>query len=109
MPPNTQNPLIIAAYVVGIMLSLPVIFALIKLIAFMVTATNKLDSLVTDVAQVKKDVGSMRRSADSEAQATEISFFVLETDVNALQEKAGLARREYPDRRVGPLDRRATG
>lgn len=106
MPPSTQNPLIIAAYVVGILLSLPVLVVLFKAVFFIAGATNKLDTVVTDVAQMKKDVGSLRHSVGDSAQEVELSLFVIETDVNALQEKAGLAQRAYPDRRTGPLDRR---
>lgn len=106
MPPSTSNPLVIAAYVVGILLSLPFLYALVKLIFFLSGATIKLDTVVTDVAQMKKDVGSLRHSVGDGAQEVELSLFVIENDVNALQQNAGLPVREYPDRRTGPLDRR---
>lgn len=108
MPPNTQNPLIIASYVVGFILAIPVLLVLIRAIAFIVTATNKLDTVVNDVGQLKADVRSLRHSADNDSQSVEFSLYVIETDINALQEKAGLPRRDYPDRRTGPTDRRTT-
>jgi hypothetical protein len=106
MPPSTSNPIIIASYVVGFILAIPVLLVLIRAIAFIVTATNKLDSVVTDVGQLKADVSSLRHSAGNDSQSVEFSLYVIETDINALQDKAGLPKREYPDRRVGPSDRR---
>lgn len=106
MPPSTSNPLIIAAYVVGILLSLPFLVVLFKAVFFIAGATNKLDTVVVSVEKLSKDMGHLRESVGNDSQSVELSLFVIETDVNALQEKTGLAKRSYPDRRTGPLDRR---
>lgn len=103
MPPN---PLTVAAYVAGFLLSVPVLVVVFKVIFFLAGATNKLDSVVADVGSIKADLKSLRHTTNDGAQQVELSLFVIETDVNALQEKVGVQVRDYPDRRTGPAERR---
>lgn len=106
MPPNTQNPLVIAAYVVGVLLSLPALAALVKLIVFVTRATSKLDDVAENQRDLKRQFSDYRHEKNTQAQAIELSLTLIESDVNALQEHNELAVRRYPDRRTGPVDRR---
>ncbi|MDB4893155.1 MAG: hypothetical protein JWL61_5010 [Gemmatimonadetes bacterium] len=103
---DAQNPLTIAAYVAGFMLSVPMLVVLVKAVFFIAGATNKLDAVVVSVDKLSKDMTHLRESVGSDSQSVELSLFVIETDVNALQERAGVPIRAYPDRRIGPSDRR---
>lgn len=102
MLPHTQDPLIAAAYAVGFMLSLPVLFVLWKLAVFFAKAILKLDK----IDEIDRAVKSIQHQRRNETFSVEMSLTVIEQDINRLQEKAGLPVREFPDRRVGPADRR---
>lgn len=103
MPPTTHDPLVAAAYVVGALLSLPALFLIWKVAVFFVKAITKLDKI--DV--IDKTVREIQHARRNETYSVEMSLTVIESDINRLQEKAGLPVREFPDRRVGPADRRA--
>lgn len=99
---DAANPLTIAAYVAGALLSAPALVLIVKLVFFFASISGKLDTLVGDVAILKKN----SEDQTGEAQATEMSFMIIENDINVLQGKAGLPLRPFPDRRSGPPDRR---
>lgn len=105
MPPETQNPLVIAAYVLGAVISLPVLTVVVKAMFFIVKASTKLD-LVDDIAA---DVKQLRAAQLSDVFGVQLSLTVIEGDINTLQENAGIPVRSFPDRRTGPADRRAAG
>lgn len=97
-----SNPLTIAAYVAGALLSAPALVLIVKMVFFIATTSGKIDTLVVDVATLKR----ISEDQAGEAQATEMSLLIIENDINVLQEKAGLPLRPFPDRRTGPPDRR---
>lgn len=105
MPPVTQNPLLIVAYVVGLLLSLPVLYAVWKVAVFFAKAIAKLDQIDT----ILQTLEVLLREKASESFGVEMSLTVIESDINALQEHNNLPVRQYPDRRTGPSDRRRAG
>lgn len=96
------NPLVIAAYVAGAVFSGPLLVLVVKAVFFIASTSSKIDSVVADVAVLKKN----SEEQAGESQAAEMSFMIIENDINVLQEKAGLPLRPFPDRRSGPPDRR---
>lgn len=97
MQPEPTNPLVILAWIVGTPSALAVVTLAVKGIFFVANAQKDLKTVVKYVHE--------RRSAD---QSTEITLTLLENDVTALQENANLPTHPWPDRRVGPVDRRAS-
>lgn len=102
MPPDTQNPLIIAAYVVGLLISLPAVALLVKGIFFVAKASAKIEQ----IDAIAEDVRQIRHDRRDDTFSVQLSLTVIEDDINRLQEKTGLPVRQFPDRRVGPADRR---
>lgn len=105
MLPHTQDPIMAAAYALGFMLSLPALWVLWKLAVFFAKAILKLDK----IDEIERTVKNIQHRRANETFSVEMSLSVIEQDINRLQEKTGLSVREFPDRRVGPSDRRATG
>src|SRR4051812_12522515 len=97
MPPETQNPLVTLVWILAVFIGLPGFVALVKVIFFVASASKDLKTVVKYVHE--------RRSIE---QQTEITLTLLENDVTALQEHADLPTHPWPDRRVGPSDRRAS-
>ena len=104
MPPSTDNPLVVAAYVAGLLLSVPVVVVLWKVALFLGRATAQLEQ----IDEIAADVKQLKEARQTEAFDFKLSLTVIESDINLLQEKAGLPVRPFPDRRVGPPDRRAS-
>lgn len=106
MPPNTQNPLVIAAYVVGVLLSMPMLAMVVKAIVFITRATSKLDTVAQGQDELAKEFREYRHDKRQLDQLVDVTLTLLEADMNTLQERADITVRRYPDRRVGPPDRR---
>jgi hypothetical protein len=108
-----SNPLDIFWAVLGTVVSIPVMTFAAKGVIFITRATDKLDMVVDKQTSMEAKQAEFsdefREFCDvhrDELQATAMSFSILEGDVNALQEKAGVTQRRFPDRRTGPADRR---
>lgn len=102
MPPS-ENPIVIAATIIGYVLALPLAALLIRGIFFFGRTSKRFDDLVGSVEQIQRWV----TEKDAESQANGWSFAVIEEDINELQDRAGIQPRPYPDRRRGPPDRRS--
>lgn len=102
------NPLTVAGYVAGILLCVPVVVAMVKAVFFFASATTKLDNVVAGLDELKTEVREFRHEKNDQIQGVEMSLTIIESDINTLQGKAGLTVRPFPDRRVGPSDRRAS-
>jgi hypothetical protein len=102
MPPPETNPYLVAAYVAGFFVLIPAIGLLWKGALFFAKAITKLDK----IDGMADDLNTMKEEKSKESNSLEISLSIIEGDLNALQEKTGLEKRHYPDRRVGPADRR---
>ena len=96
MLPNTQNPLVIVAWILAVFVGLPGFVAGIRLI-FIVADSHK--DLKTVVRYVHE-----RRSAD---QAIEVTLTLVENDISAIQDKLDMQSHPWPERRTGPKDRRS--
>jgi hypothetical protein len=102
MPP-TQNPLTLLLWLFGVPGGIAFLTLLVKGIWFVAKASTKLDA----IDELAREFKEYRHSTNDNAQAVELSLTIIESDVNALQAKTGIALRAFPDRRVGPADRRA--
>lgn len=104
MQQTPQNPFVVFLWLLGIPGGLAFFIAMVKLIFFVAKASGKLDT----IDELAKDFKSFRHDTRDGEQAIELSLTIIENDVNALQVKAGLPVRPFPDRRTGPFDRRAS-
>lgn len=103
MQQQTQNPLVVLLWFLGIPGGLAFLIATVKLIFFVAKASTKLDAIDALALEFK----DYRHDTRDTTQAVELSLTIIESDVNALQVKAGLPVRPFPDRRSGPSDRRS--
>lgn len=97
MPPATQNPFVALAWILAVLIGIPGFVALVKLIFFVADASKDLKTVVRYVHD--------RRSIE---QSVEITLTLVENDITALQEHVNLPTHPWPDRRIGPSDRRAS-
>lgn len=104
LPLPSDNPLVIVAQVIGYIIALPVAALVIRAIFFVGQTWKLFADLVKEVKQIRRELDAR----NVEAQGIAWSFAVVEEDINELQKHAGLEQRDYPDRRVGPADRRAS-
>lgn len=95
--PTSQNPLVVLAWILAVFVGLPGTIAAIKAIFFLASASKDLKTVVAYVQQ--------RRGSDS---VLDITLTLVENDINVLQKNANVTVREWPDRRVGPADRRTS-
>ena len=103
---NTDNPLVALAYVGGVVLGLPTVTLIVKATAFVTRATSKLDTIALKQDEMAngdrafaEELRLFRHEQRTQAQGVELSLTLLENDVNVLQEKAGVTRRQFPARR----------
>jgi hypothetical protein len=81
MPPDTQNPLVIAAYVAGILISLPFLAALVRLIFFFANTTSTLSGVVKKLDELIDEMREYRR----EKNDVELRLSLVEKDVELLK------------------------
>jgi uncharacterized protein YoxC len=81
MPPATQNPLVIAAYVAGILISIPFLAALVRLIFFFATTTSTLSGVVKKLDELIDEMREYRR----EKSDVELRLSLVEKDVEQLK------------------------
>jgi hypothetical protein len=103
MPPASQNPLVIAATIIGYVIALPLAALFIRGIFFVGRTSKRFDDLVVSVSSIEARLNLQ----DRESTANAWSFAVVEEDIQELQQKAGLPVREYPDRRLIAVGRRS--
>lgn len=106
MPPHSDNPLIVLAYILAVLVGVPGIVALVKAVFFIAAATTKLDAVVDGLGALLKETREYQSGTTGALQGFEMSLYIVEVDVNALQERAEMPVRQYPDRRAGMTDRR---
>jgi hypothetical protein len=97
-----DNPLLAAATAFGAIVALPVVGVMLRVGFIVGSKSSAFDVMATDVATIKDTLATSQQ----ERIDTVWSFAVLEEDVNTIQTHLKLPIREYPDRRVGPADRR---
>lgn len=108
MPPSSQNPLVIVAWILAVFVGLPGLVAGVKVIFFVARATGKLDDVIAGQAALSEEFRDYRHDKRNESTGVDLSLTLIESDINTLQEKAGVPVRRFPDRRTGPSDRRAS-
>jgi hypothetical protein len=97
-----DDPIVIAAKTLGVILSAPFALLIGRGFYFLGRVSKQFGDLVTSVDKIEKKLEEYA----GESQSHVWSFAIIEEDINALQRKAGVEIREYPNRRVGPPDRR---
>lgn len=102
MPTSTQNPLVIAVWVLGAVFSIPFLTLAFKAIMFFTKAILKLEK----IDEIEKIVKRLRHNQNDNSFSMGLSLTVIESDINALQEHNGLPVRDYPDRRISGIDDR---
>lgn len=105
---QTDNPMLMAAQVAGVVLGLllgaPSLYVFWRIAVFFAKAIAKLEA----IDEIAADVRKINEARQSEERDSALSFAQIEIDVAELQRKAGISVTRYPDRRVGPADRRAS-
>jgi hypothetical protein len=92
---NSQNPLVVVAWILAVFVGLPGLIAAVRLIFFVAEASKDLKTVVKYVHD--------RRTSDS---VMEITLTLVENDITTIQDHLDLPTHVWPDRRVGPSDRR---
>lgn len=106
-PLDTANPLVVAAWVFGVILSLPMLYAILKFVFFIAAITNKVDNtakaLESTVAKLDgfmTMMSSYRHETREKMQEFELVQAVQQTDITNIKVKLDLphvplqARRE---------------
>lgn len=114
MNPLLTNPFIVAAAVIGVLISLPVITLVIRATTYVVNSDHKLDAAIAcsteTAASLEEFIAESRLWREERAErdaAIELTLYLITDDLGELQDNHGIARREWPERRVsGVPDRR---
>lgn len=94
----TNNPLVALAYVLGIVLGLPVLGLVIRATAYITRATSKLETVAESQARIESEFRDFRHDQRDIAQAVELALALMQADINTLQTHAHLPVRAYPAR-----------
>lgn len=97
--PNGANPLAVAAYVAGFLLSIPVATALVKAIYFFANITNNLDNVVNGLSSLVEEMKEYRHNKNGQLQTIELTIELLKRDVNTLQTSQNMAPTQWPEPR----------
>jgi hypothetical protein len=99
MPPN---PFIILLYVIAAPTGVTLCVLGVKAIFFFAKASAQLDK----IPEIADDVKTLRHGVVNDTHAVDLSLTIIQKDVNAIQEHVKLPITIYPERRLGPTDRR---
>lgn len=102
MPPDALNPFVLLAWLIGTPTALTITVLGVKAIVFIANATRELKQIPT----IAKHVADLRHGQVNDAHAIDLTLTLMVADINELQREVNLNERRYPERRLGPPDRR---